>query len=72
MSETRIRLLGGPSLLPRDQRERIVTETDLDDRISIPFQAGYEHFEFTGDEQHDTDGHPVRDYRWSYHTAIAE
>lgn len=72
MSETRIRLVGGPSRLPTDLRERIVPGTDLDDRISVPFQAGYEHFEFTGDEQADTDGCPIRNYRWCYHTAIAE
>ncbi|MDQ1005750.1 hypothetical protein QFZ82_007930 [Streptomyces sp. V4I23] len=76
MPTIHIRLVGGPAAFPQEQRDRTVTPEsleELDDRVRVRFLAGWEHFEYTGDESADpADGTVVRCYEWIYRTHIAE
>lgn len=60
-------LVGGPSGLS----DRIVPATPPGTDIKIEFRGGYEHFEATPHLQETVDG-PLRVYKWTYRTAIAE
>ncbi|MEU4347973.1 DUF5988 family protein [Streptomyces sp. NPDC023838] len=60
-------LEGGPDDLP----DRIVTITEPDAEVKVPFRGGYEHFEATQRHQDTAEG-SLRVYQWIYRTAIAE
>ncbi len=74
MDKIHIRLRGGPSdLASRHEWETTATDpAELMDRITVPFRAGYEHFEYRGTEETDESGRRFRFYEWTYRTRIAE
>ncbi|PKV83436.1 DUF5988 family protein [Streptomyces sp. TLI_146] len=60
-------LEGGPEELP----ERIVTLTEPDAQVKVPFRGGYEHFDPT-ERLKDTAEGQLKVYQWTYRTEIAE
>ena len=62
-------LEGGPVSIPGTSRSRLVSP--LDEKIKVPHEGGYEHFERTSEITPDGHQQPVV-YRWTMRTAIAE
>ncbi|GIJ26732.1 hypothetical protein Vqi01_18940 [Micromonospora qiuiae] len=65
----RVRLVGGPSDLPDDDRFRL-TSVDAY-KVKVEHRGGYEHFERT-DERYPHPDSEVIVYRWVTRTRIAE
>ncbi|SEG95488.1 hypothetical protein SAMN05444920_10979 [Nonomuraea solani] len=62
-------LAGGPQDLPDDVRHRQVPAAE--NKISVEFRGGREHFCYTGESRTDS-GDVIAVYEWSYRTEIAE
>ncbi|WP_225859532.1 DUF5988 family protein [Streptomyces albicerus] len=68
-------LCGGPARFPEDWRRMAIDVGQLDDRITVPFYGGFEHFERLTDEVDAAEGageEAVLRYQWLYRTEIAE
>jgi hypothetical protein len=65
----RIRLAGGPSDLPDEQRT--ITISAEQDVIKFEHRGGYEHFHRTVEKHDEEDGRAVI-FRWVWRTRIAE
>lgn len=62
-------LIGGPTGLPDTERLRHVHS--VDQKVKIPWQAGYEHFVATA-ERREVEGRDLVVFSWTERTNIAE